>query len=263
MHGRNWNRVFITGGTGFIGLRVVLTLLEAGAEVTMLVQPDQEEKLDTLRPHVRLVTGDVWNLPSLRGRSRGHGVVVHLVGSLHAEPARGLTYHQINLVSARNAISMAVSDGVPHFILLSAASKPPGVSAEYLRSKREAEDYLRTSGLRWTIIRAPLVFDRGQPGGAFFSALSWIGGLPVLRLLIGRRAPLPVDIVARAIARAALQPDQVRNRRLYASDLRRLGRANRPGRPEALSPSLWAKEDGWAEEEVPFGWLPETPPKKQ
>lgn len=263
MHRRNWNRVFITGGTGFIGLRVVLTLLEAGAEVTMLVQPDQEEKLDALRPHVHLVTGDVWNLPSLRGRSRGHGVVVHLVGSLRAEPARGLTYHQINLVSARNAISMAVSDGVPHFILLSAASKPPGVSAEYLRSKREAEDYLRTSGLRWTIIRAPLVFDREQPGGAFFSALSWIGGLPVLRLLIGRRAPLPVDIVARAIAQAALQPDQVRNRRLYASDLRRLGRANRPGRPEALSPSLWAKEDGWAEEEVPFGWLPETPPKKQ
>lgn len=263
MHGRNWNRVFITGGTGFIGLRVVLALLEAGAEVTMLVQPDQEDRLGALRPHVHLVTGDVWNLLSLRGRSRGHGVVVHLVGSLRAEPARGLTYHQINLVSARNAISMAVSDGVPHFILLSAASKPPGVSAEYLRSKREAEDYLRTSGLRWTIVRAPLVFDREQAGGVFFSALSWIGGLPVLRLLIGRRAPLPVDIVAQAIARAALQPDQVRNRRLYASDLRRLGRANRPGRPEPLSPSLWAKEGDWTEEEVPFGWLPETPPKKQ
>jgi NADH dehydrogenase len=265
MHRRNWNRVFVTGGTGFVGLRVVLALLEAGAEVTMLVHPDQEDKLGALRQHVHVITGDVWNLPSLRGRSRGHGVVVHLVGSLRAEPARGLTYQQINLVSARNAISMAVSDGVPHFVLLSAAGKPPGVSAEYLRSKREAEDYLRSSGLRWTIVRAPLVFDRGQPGGTFFSALSWIGGLPVLRVLIGRRAPLPVDIVAAAIAHAALHPELVRDRRLYAGDLRRLGRAYRhqTNHQERATQVLGTQEGGWAEEDVPFGWLPETPPRRK
>lgn len=264
MHRRNWNRVFVTGGTGFIGLRVVLALIEAGAEVTMLVQPDQEDKLGALRSHVRLMTGDVWNLPSLRGRARGHGVVVHLVGSLRAEPARGLTYHQINLVSARNVISMAVSDGVAHFVLLSAASKPPGVPADYLRSKREAEDYLRTSGLRWTIVRAPLVFDREQAGGSFFSALSWVGGLPVLRLLIGRRAPLPVDIVARAIAQAALHPEQVRDRRLYAADLRRLGRVRRDvlERPERPRIS-WAQQDSAPDEDVPFGWLPEMSPRER
>lgn len=265
MHRRNWNRVFVTGGTGFVGLRVVLALLEAGAEVTLLVHPDQEDKLGALRQHVHLVTGDVWNLPSLRGRSRGHGVVVHLVGSLRAEPARGLTYQQINLVSARNVISMAVSDGVPHFVLLSAASKPPGVPAEYLRSKREAEDYLRNSGLRWTIVRAPLLFDRGQPGGAFFSALSWIGGLPVLRVLIGRRAPLPVDIVAGAIAQAALHPDRVRDRRLYAGDLRRLGRLHRaqPQREERSPRISWTQDDDWAEENIPFGWLPDTSARRK
>ena len=155
MHRRNWNKVFVTGGTGFIGLHTVSALVEAGAEVTVLVRPDHEEKLGALRRHVHTVPGDVWNSASLKRRSRGHGVVVHLVGSIRAQPQHGLTFHQLNLVSARNAISMAVSDGVPYFVLLSAAAKPLGVPVEYLRSKREAEEYLRDSGLRWTIVRAP------------------------------------------------------------------------------------------------------------
>ena len=95
----------------------------------------------------------------------------------------------MNLVSARNVISMAVSDGVPYFILLSAASNPPGASREYLRSKREAEEYLRNSGLRYAVVRAPVLFDREQPSGAFFAALSRIGALPFLRVFFGRRAP--------------------------------------------------------------------------
>src|SRR5690606_21287518 len=112
---RNWNRIFVTGGASFLGLRVVAALIEQGADVTVLVRPENEDKLGALRRHVRLVSGNVWDRASLKGRSRGHGAVVHLVGSIHAQPERGLTFQQLNLVSARNAISMAVSDGVPYF----------------------------------------------------------------------------------------------------------------------------------------------------
>jgi len=261
MQRRNWNKVFVTGGTGFIGLYTVSALVEAGADVTVLVRPDHEEKLGALRRHVHMVPGDVWNSASLKGRSRGHGVVVHLVGSIRAQPQHGLTFHQLNLVSARNAISMAVSDGVPYFVLLSAAARPLGVPAEYLRSKREAEDYLRSSGLRWTIVRAPLAFDRWGRGGHLFSALSWVGGVPLLRLLIGRRAPLPVDVVARAIAQVALQHDVPRDQRLYAGDLRRLGRLRRSqadGRTRPARAPADAQE-ALLDDEVPFGWLPSGP----
>ena len=257
MQRRNWDKVFVTGGTGFIGLNTVSALIEAGADVTVLVRPEHEEKLGALRRHVHMVPGDVWNSASLKGRSRGHGVVVHLVGSIHAQPERGLTFHQLNLVSARNAISMAVSDGVSYFVLLSAAAKPPGVSVEYLRSKREAEDYLRSSGLRWTIVRAPLVFDRWGRGGRFFSILSWAGGLPLLRVFTGRRAPLPVDVVARGIAQAALQPNASRDQRLYAGDLRRLGRARRSQADRRTrSAHTPPDEESLLEDEAPFGWLP-------
>lgn len=258
---RNWNRVFVTGGTSFLGLRVIAALIERGAEITVLVRPENEDKLGALRRHVRLASGNVWDRASLKGRSRGHGAVVHLVGSIHAQPERGLTFQQLNLVSARNAISMAVSDGVPYFVLLSAVSKPIGVSAEYLYSKREAEDYLRGSGLAWSIVRAPLLFDGAQRRSAPFKVLSAVGGVPLLRVLVGRRAPLPVEIAARGIAQLALQEELPRSARLYANDLRRLGRVRRPkGQPETApwlsrTPSI-TEADRWPEDEIPFGWLP-------
>ncbi len=261
---RNWNKVFVTGATSFIGLRVVTELVNAGADVTVLVRPDHEEKLGALRRHVRMVSGDVWNSASLKGRARGHGAVIHLVGSLHAQPERGLTFHQINLVSARNVISMAVSDGVPLFVLLSAVSTPPGISVEYLRSKREAEEYLRGSGVRSAIVRAPMVFDRAQRGGWFFTLLSRIGSLPLLRVFFGRRAPLPVDIIARGIAQAALQIDlPPRDRILYAGDVRRLGRVKKDQR-RRWKPSLPRRRSAprrpQRDEDTPFGWLPPPPP---
>ena len=65
---RNWNKVLVTGGTSFVGLHVVAALVEAGADVSVLVMPDHEEKLGALRRHVRMVSGDVWNNASLKGR---------------------------------------------------------------------------------------------------------------------------------------------------------------------------------------------------
>lgn len=259
---RYWNKVFVTGGTSFIGLHTVAALIDAGAEVTVLVRPDHEDRLGVLRRHIRLVYGDVWNIASLKGRSRGHGVVIHLVGSVRAQPERGLTFQQINLVSARNAISMAVSDGVPYFVLLSAAHKPLGVPYDYLYSKREAEEYLRNSGLRWAIVRAPLVFERTQRGRSFLTALSALGGAPLLRVFFGRRAPLPVDVAARGISQIALQEELSRSRIYYARDLRRLGRSPKikpaPASRRAAQPNPLPRED----DEVPFGWLPGPPPRR-
>ena len=45
---RNWNKVFVTGGTSFIGLRVVAALVEAGADVTVLVKGSRAMRMETL-----------------------------------------------------------------------------------------------------------------------------------------------------------------------------------------------------------------------
>src|SRR4051794_35643742 len=101
-------RIFVAGGTGFLGYRVVRALLEQSAEVTVLIKAGSEEKLGALKGRVQVVQGDPWDPASLRGRSRGHAAVVHLVGGLKPNPARGLTFRHLNYISARNVAQMAV-----------------------------------------------------------------------------------------------------------------------------------------------------------
>lgn len=248
-------RVFVAGGTGFLGFRVVRALLEQNAEVTVLVRPDGDEKLGNLRDRVQQVTGDVWNPASLRGRSRGHNVVLHLVGSTKPDPPRGLTFRYLNTLSARNVAQMAVSDGVPHMILLSASASPLGVSGSYLESKRDAEDYLKKTGLTWTIIRAPTLYAPGQQRNPAYLTISILSYLPLLSSLLAAHRPMAVDVAARGIASLAVSSDTIHDRLIQPRQLRRLGRALE--RQTVQEPPLSYRDDDDSHlDEPPFGWLP-------
>lgn len=259
---REVERVLVTGATGFLGFRVVAALLGAGLEITALIKPEQEEKLAALGGQIRILYGDIWNRGSLKGLARGQDAILHLVGSVHANPAQGLTYQQINLVSARNMIGMAIGDGVVHFMLLSAAGFPGLLPAEYLRSKRDAEDYLRNSGTRWTIVRAPALYipNLRQP---ILRGLGLMGTLPPTRWLGGRYLPLHVGTAAAGLAAGIKHFSEVEGRVLYANDLRRLARRI-DTRPMAIARPVISPRPSPSDalEETPFGWLPPSPRRR-
>lgn len=212
-------RVLVTGGGTFVGDAIASALVAEGADVTLLVRPGREERLGLLAERVKWRTADVWEPSSLKGRARGQQVVIHTVGSLTAEPAKGLTHHYLNFVSTRNVANMCISGGVPHMMFLSAASAL-WINREYLRSKREAEEYLFRVGLKATVIRAPLLYARGGRRSLFFRLMS-ILGIPPIAWLGGRRvAPMSVDVFARGIARLAMEPPPNKDV-MYAGDLRR------------------------------------------
>jgi len=222
--GRGAVPVLVTGGGTFIGDLVTAALVLEGAAVTVLVRPGSEDRpsvlLQTLGDRVRLVTADVWESSSLKGRARGQDVVIHTVGGLNADPIIGLTHHWLNFVSARNVANLCVSAGVPRLILLSTASAP-WLVAEYVKAKREAEAYLERVGLKAAIIRAPLIYPRGGRRNPLFALLTLAGSLPPLRWLgLRRSAPMPADILARGVARLALEP-RFDKTIYYAGDLRR------------------------------------------
>lgn len=253
--------IMVTGGGTFLGDYIAAALLAEGAEVSMLVRSGAEDQLGPLAHHTRWSTADVWNPASLRGKARFHSAVIHTVGSLHADPAQGLSYERLNFVSARNVGNMCVSDGVEHLILLSAV-RAPWTKRGYIRSKREAEQYLRRLGLKHSVIRAPLLYVRGQPRHVLYRASTVLATIPPLSWLpFGRIAPMPIDIFARAVARIAISPDN-RKSVYYPRDMRRLNTREEirqvpdatvlflPTRPRHSS------APGSASEDPPFAWSP-------
>jgi len=141
-------------------------------------------------------------------------------------------------------------------VLLSASVAPLGVSGGYIESKRDAEEYLRTTGLTWTIVRAPALYAPGERRNPAYLLLSILGALPLLNILLAAHRPLAVNTAARGIASLALSGDSMHDRLIRPRELRRLGRAQeRRLMPpvSARTPAAPADDDS---DEPQFGWLP-------
>ncbi|MGB7341931.1 MAG: NAD(P)H-binding protein [Phototrophicaceae bacterium] len=254
------NHVLITGGGTYLGLNLASALLAEGIEVSLIIREGNEKRLGFLESRVRWSIADVWDSASLRGRARGHGTVIHTVGSMVADPSKGLTYNRLNVVSARNAASMCVTDGVQHFMLLSAV-RAPWINREYLRSKREAEQHIRRLGLTTSIIRAPISYVRGADRPLIYQMMTVLGRIPPLNWThIGRMAPMPLDVMVRGIARIAKDPPE-KTRLYYANHLRRLNKRDELRgytNPTNSAPELddTAIPFDALDDNTPFGWSP-------
>jgi uncharacterized protein YbjT (DUF2867 family) len=252
--------VLVTGGGTFLGDNIAAALLAEGANVTLLVRPGAESRLGGLQQRVRWFSADVWEPSSLKGRARGMNLVVHTVGSLTADPSKGLSYQWLNFVSARNVANLCVSSGVPHMVLISSTSAP-WIHRDYIRAKRDAEDYIERVGLKATVIRAPITYVRGEKRSPFYRLMSVFGSLPPLSWMGFRGiAPLPIDVIARAVARIALDANAAKplykpqDLRRYNSkrELRKGISQDRDFREQLQVAPMIEMEDA----DAPFGWSP-------
>src|ERR1700675_2988145 len=115
-------RVFITGGTGYIGTGLIPILLERGHRVRVLVRPGSKAKLPA---ECEVVSGNALDANSYRQLIRPSDTFIHLVGVPPPSPAKAPGSGPIDLVSAREAISTCAELGVHHFIYLSVAHPAP------------------------------------------------------------------------------------------------------------------------------------------
>jgi len=195
-------RIFVTGGTGFVGRSLVRALLAGGFLVRCLVRPGSESDLKGFESIDR-VPGDVLRPKGLAAYAEGCAAIVHLVGIIREHQGRGVTFDRLHVQATANMLSVAKEAGVRRYLQMSALGTRPDARSAYHQSKWRAEEAVRASPVPWTIFRPSIIFG---PGDEFISVLAkLIRRLPVVPVLGDGRyrlQPIPVEQVAEGFVRA-------------------------------------------------------------
>ncbi len=151
-------KVFITGGTGYLGRPLIQLLLEQGHEVRALVRPGSERKLPS---GCKVVLGNALDAGTYSSQIAPADTFVQLVGVAHPSPAKAAQFRSVDLVSGQAAIKAAAQSGITHFVYLSVAHPAPMMKA-YIEVRSQCEDTLRQSGMNATILRPWYVLGPGH-----------------------------------------------------------------------------------------------------
>jgi nucleoside-diphosphate-sugar epimerase len=141
--------IFITGGTGYIGSRLIRLLANRGHRIAAVVRPGSEKKIPT---GVSIVSADPLKDSSYTESIRGCDTFIHLIGVPHPSPAKAAQFRAVDLPSIHVAVKAAREAGIQHFVYLSVAQPAPMMEA-FIAVRAEGEALIRASGMKATFVR--------------------------------------------------------------------------------------------------------------
>ncbi len=113
-------RLFLTGGTGFIGSQLAQFAVREGRQVTVAspVNNDAEKfRCDLLgRAGITIVEVALDDTARLRAALPGHEAVIHLAAAQHEAEAPESHFHKVNVDGTRNLLALAHEAGVRRFV---------------------------------------------------------------------------------------------------------------------------------------------------
>ncbi len=142
--------ILIIGASGFLGREVAKLLLSKGEQVRLLVRtPAKVEGLKQAGAEV--IQGDLIDPPSLARACQG---VDRVLAAAHSILGKGrYTSEAVDDAGHRALIDAANAAGVAHFVYMSMLGVSPDHPFDFARTKYSIEEYLKSSGLSYTILR--------------------------------------------------------------------------------------------------------------
>lgn len=176
--------ILVTGGTGFIGRHLCMSLLRRGHHVRCLARNIEVGPKAFQNEDIELVKGDLTQPETLRNVAHGIDAVYHLAAAGHvSEISRQAFKHfsDINVQGTKNLISLCAREGVKRIIHFSSTAaiglpKQSVISEEtlctpqtpYQKSKLHSEAAAFSLGRRYNIqvivLRPCLVYGPGGTG---------------------------------------------------------------------------------------------------
>jgi uncharacterized protein YbjT (DUF2867 family) len=152
--------VLVAGANGSTG-RIIIDLLKKSEKyqpIAMVRKPEQKEHFE--KENVTTVLADLEE--DLNQAVKGADKVIFAAGS------GGKKVVEVDQEGAKRFTDAARNAGVEKFVMLSSmGADNPGISEElgdYLRAKGNADNYLRNSGLDFTIVRPGALTDEDGSG---------------------------------------------------------------------------------------------------
>lgn len=185
-------KIAITGGTGFVGSHFAKRVLADGHELVLISRSAGVRANRLESPAVTQVASDLSDTDILAAAFAGCDAIAHCAG-INREIGNQ-TFQRIHADGTRNVVEAARRAGVRRIALMSFLRARPDCGSPYHESKWAAEEIVRNSDLDYTIVKAGMVYGRGDHmldhlSHAFYT-------LPILATVGFKQKairPLPVD----------------------------------------------------------------------
>jgi NADH dehydrogenase len=202
-------RVFLTGGGGFIGSRLLGALVQNGHSVIAL---DRSGRIAERRllPASQIVRGDLLAPETYRSALAAADVVLHLAASTGRAPSA--EHWRSNAVATATLLDECRAADAKRFLFVSsiATTFPDLTRYPYALAKADAERAVAGSGIPYVVLRPTMVLGPGSPILAALSKLALLPVIPVFGSGSTPVQPVSVDDVA-AVILSLLERDRFGN----------------------------------------------------
>lgn len=148
--------ILVTGATGFVGRALTPRLVEGGADVRCLIRPARRSPRLPKDVPVQVAIASLSDPKGLRAALVGVDTVIHLAGAeWHGQSGDVMA---IDGGGTRSLVELAKDAGVGRFIYLSHLGADRASAFPVLKAKGIAEEFVRQSGLNYTILRTSLLY---------------------------------------------------------------------------------------------------------
>lgn len=203
-------KVFLTGATGFVGSQILQDLLEAEHTVVALVREGSESELPVNPEQIEIVQGDALDKSSYQDSLSGCDAVINLIGIIREFPKKGINFERMHVRATQFLVESALAEGVDRYIQMSALGVSHESDSKYFTTKARAEDMIRASGLKHTIIRPSLIFGPEDEFINYFAnIIRKFHTIPVIGHGKYRMEPVYIEDVSQAFVQSLGKPETI------------------------------------------------------